>query len=448
MNLKDLAKISKGKLIGESIDIDAFSIDTRTLKPDDTYIALHGENFDGHDFIPDALDNEACAVIVSKQIPQKIPQIIVSDTYKFLEMVAINNRKNFEGKLIGITGTNGKTSTKQIVSNLLENRGLCHKTIGNKNNQIGVPFTLLSLNSKYDFSVIEIGTSEPGEIEILSNLIKPDIAAITNVSLGHLDGLRDTNSIAEEKGNIFNFSTDCGVAILPRDSDYYGFWSDNTNAKEQISFGFHKNSDFRVSNIKIDIINNTTHFNLSFDDKFESLSINGISQFNALNAALSVAIGLYCGVSIEEIRHSLLLTHLPERRLNVSLAQNGSIVIDDSYNSNPASMKNALDSLEKADGQKICVLGSMKEMGPKSKEIHKDIYNYATKKADMIFCMGEEWSGCGKDQNLIIYEDHDDLYHHLINLIDENTIILVKGSRSTRMDLIADKLKNNATTTI
>ena len=448
MNLLELAKISNGKLIGKSIDVNSFSIDTRTLKPSDTYIALLGENFDGHDFISDALDKGASAVITSKPIAIKIPQIVVSDTHKFLNMVAIHNRKNFKGKLIGITGTNGKTSTKQIISNLLENRGLCHNTIGNKNNQIGVPFTLLSLQPKHDFSVIEIGTSEPGEIGILSNLVKPDIAAITNVSLGHLDGLKDTKSIAEEKGNIIKFSTDCGVAILPRDSDFYYFWSENTNASEQISFGFHKESDFRVSDIKIDINNNSTDFKLCFDKRSENLSIKGISQYNALNAALSVATGLYCGLTIKDIRYSLLETRLPERRLNISLARNGSTLIDDSYNSNPASMKNALDSLEKANGQKICVLGSMKEMGPKSKEIHKDIYNYASKRADMIFCMGEEWAGCDTDENLIIYKDHKDLYDHLITLIDENTIILVKGSRSTRMDLIADKLKNNATTTI
>ena len=441
MNLLDLSEISDGKLFGDSFEVNGFSIDTRTIQSKDVYIALRGENFDGHDFVLNAKEKGACAAVLERPIEINIPHLIVDDTYKFLKKVAIHNRRKFNGKLIGITGTNGKTSTKQMVANLLNRKGLCHKTIGNKNNQIGVPFTLLSLQPEHDFSVVEIGTSEPGEIEILSDMAQPHMSAITNVSMGHLEGLKDTESVAKEKGNILNFKNNEGVAFLPRDSEFYEYWLENTNARETFSFGFHSESDFKVSNIKIDIAKNSTFFDLSYENKIEKFSINGISQYNSLNASLSIAVALKCNVPITEIRQSLLGIDLPERRLNVSPALKGSILVDDTYNSNPASMKNALDSLENAEGQKICVMGSMKELGSKSKQIHKDVYNYAKKKVDMIFCMGEEWSGCSEDKNFKIFKNHEEIYEHIINIIDKNTIILVKGSRSTKMDKLADKLK-------
>ena len=246
---------------------------------------------------------------------------------------------------ICITGTNGKSTSKQITFNLLNQTGTCHKTLGNKNNQIGVPFSLLTLKETCEFSVMEMGTSEPGEIKILNDQVKPDIAAITNVSMGHLDGLRDTKSISVEKGNILDFHSNNGIAILPRDSEYFDIWNKQTNAKTKISFGYHKESDFRVSNIEIDILNNLTNFVLHFDGQTKDLSMNGIGHHNPLNAALSLATVVNCGINIDTIKHNLRFTDLPERRLAVSESLNGSVLVDDSYNSNPASLKNALDSV-------------------------------------------------------------------------------------------------------
>ena len=442
-NLKQLAEISKGKLSGSSINIDSFSIDTRTINLNEAYIALEGENFDGHEFISEAALKGASAVIVNKPIEADIPHIIVADTLEFMKSIAEYNRNQFKGKMIGITGTKGKTTTKQIVANLLNGTNLCHKTLGNKNNQIGVPYSMLSLENKYKYSVIEMGTSEPGEIELLNARVKPDIAAITNVSMGHLEGLRNTESIAKEKGNILNFYSDSGVAILPRDSEFFDFWSDKTNAKEISSFGTDQNSDFRVANAEIDIENNLTHFHLYFENQREDMSINGIGLNNSLNAALATAIGLHCGIEINEIKNRLTLTDLPERRLSVTESINGSIMIDDTYNSNPASLKNALDSLDKLDKKKICVLGEMKELGLDSKLIHKEMYEYAIKRVDKVLCIGKSWSECDFDTNkeLEIFNDQDLLYDYLVSIIDDKTVLLVKGSRSTRMDIIADKLK-------
>jgi len=441
MNLLDLANISQGTLRGESSNVESFSIDTRTIKPQEVYIALKGENFDGHLFITEAIKKGASAIVLDRQVECNIPNIIVDDSYKFMNHVAVHNRNYFKGKMVGITGTNGKTTTKQIIANLLNSQGSCHQTIGNKNNQIGVPYSLLTLGNNHDYSVIEMGTSEPGEIKKLNTLVKPDIAAITNVSIGHLDGLRDTESIAIEKGNILNFWNEDGTAILPRDSNFYEYWSNETNAKQIISFGIHDDSDFKVSSIKIDVLNNLTHFRLRFDGKEENFSINGIGKHNPLNAALAIAVSILCGVETNSIKNNLTNTQLPERRLDVCKSLKGSILIDDSYNSNPASLRNALDSIDELKRKKLCILGEMKELGSNSQRLHQEMYEYASERVDKILCIGKEWSGCDSSDDLLIFKDHDALYDHLVSIIDNETILLVKGSRSTRMDKIADKLK-------
>ena len=441
MNLLDLANISQGTLRGESSNVESFSIDTRTIKPKEVYIALKGENFDGHLFITEAIKKGASAIVLDRQVECNIPNIIVDDSYKFMNHVAVHNRNYFKGKMVGITGTNGKTTTKQIIANLLNSQGFCHQTIGNKNNQIGVPYSLLTLGNNHDYSVIEMGTSEPGEIKKLNTLVKPDIAAITNVSIGHLDGLRDTESIAIEKGNILNFWNEDGTAILPRDSNFYEYWSNETNAKQIISFGIHDDSDFKVSSIKIDVLNNLTHFRLRFDGKEENFSINGIGKHNPLNAALAIAVSILCGVETNSIKNNLTNTQLPERRLDVCKSLKGSILIDDSYNSNPASLRNALDSIDELKRKKLCILGEMKELGPNSQRLHQEMYEYTSERVDKILCIGKEWSGCDSSDDLLIFKDHDALYDHLVSIIDNETILLVKGSRSTRMDKIADKLK-------
>jgi len=443
MHLKQLANIVNGKLVGKSIDFEGFSIDTRSISNNQIYIALIGKNFDGHRFLEEAQLKGAAAVIVNKLDQLDIPQLVVDDTLGFIKEVANHNRTQYEGKMIGITGTNGKTSTKQITYSLLDNNGTCHKTTGNMNNQIGVPFSLLSLENHHHYSVIEMGTSEPGEIEVLTNHVRPDIAAITNVSMGHLEGLTDTDCIASEKGNILDFHTDLGVAFLPSDSDYLDEWKKSTNAKDILTFGFDKYSDFRVSDININVENNLTNFRFSFDGQNEELVINGIGSHNALNATLSSGIAIYCGEGMDKIAQRLTCVELPQRRLSVFKSLYNSILIDDTYNSNPASLINALDSIQESTKKKICVLGVMKELGERSVEIHQEMYDYANEITDQILLVGDIWTSIGVDKtdSVLIFDDHEEIYDYLVSVLDENTILLVKGSRSTRMDLIADKLK-------
>ncbi len=444
MELKDLALLSNGVLHGDSVIVSEYSIDTRSLKEGEVYIAIKGENFDGHDFLDEAEKNKAKALIVSREVNSKLPFIVVKDTLDFMQTIALHNRSVFKGNVIGITGTNGKTTSKQILSNLLSYSHETHKTVGNKNNHIGVPFSMLNMDNRYKSSVIEMGTSQLGEIKNLTSLVKPEIAAITNVSAGHLEGLKDTESIANEKGDILKFYGSEGVAVLPRDSVFFNYWCDKTNAKKIVSFGFHKNSEFKVISPTIDIENNLTSFQLEHRGLIEEFSINGVGIHNTLNAAMGLAICTVLGIEISKIKKALHNVDFPERRLSIHQSLTNSILIDDSYNSNPESLKKSIDLIASMTNyKKICLLGEMKELGNDSGPLHSDIYQYAKNKVDYLFCLGEEWRGINDTykKNYRLCSSHEELYESVQQLIDQNTVILVKGSRSTRMDIIADKLK-------
>ncbi len=393
MELKDLALLSNGLLRGDSLEISEFSIDTRSIKKGDVYIAIEGPNFDGHDFIEDAEKKGARALIVSREVSSILPFIVVNNTLDFMETIAVHNRSSFNGNVIGITGTNGKTTSKQILSSLLSQIHKTHKTDGNKNNHIGVPFSMLNMENLYKSSVLEIGTSKVGEIENLTNLVKPNIAAITNVSSGHLQGLRDTDSIADEKGDILEFYDSNGIAVLPRDSSYFKFWCSKTNGKKVVSFGIHEDSDFKVINPSIDVENNLTSFQLMHEGLIEECSINGIGIHNTLNAAMGLAICSVIGIDISEVKEALHKVNFPKRRLSIHKSIANSILIDDSYNSNPASMKRSIDLIASMNNhKKICLFGGMKELAEGSSSLHLDVYEYAKDKVDYFHCIGEEWS--------------------------------------------------------
>ncbi len=445
MELKDLALLSNGSLRGDSLEVSEFSIDTRSIKKGEVYIAIEGQNFDGHDFIEDAEKKGAKAIIVSREVSSSLPLIVVNNTLDFMEVIAVHNRSSFSGNVIGITGTNGKTTSKQILSSLLSKIHKTHKTDGNKNNHIGVPFSMLTMENLYKSSVIEIGTNQVGEIKNLTNLVKPNIAAITNVSSSHLQGLRDTDSIADEKGDILEFYDSNGIAVLPRDSSYFKFWCSKTNSKKIVSFGIHEDSDFKVVNPSIDIENNLTSFQLMHDGLMQECSINGVGIHNTLNAAMGLAICSVLGIDISEVKEALREVNFPERRLSIHSSIANSILIDDSYNSNPASMKRSIDLIASMNNyKKICLFGEMKELAKDSSSLHAEVYEYTKDKIDYFYCLGKEWNciQASDNTNFRIFSNHEELYESAKNLINQGTVTLVKGSRSTRMDIVADKLKN------
>lgn len=446
LKLEDIAIKGEGKLLGTPLDlkVKGVSIDSRTLEKGELFLALKGPSFDGHDFIEEALKRGASSFVVEKKIESNNPYILVKDSYKFLNLLAKSTREEFKGNLVGVTGSNGKTSTKEIIFSLLSAEGICHKTPGNRNNQIGVPLSLSSLNQDFLFSVIEIGTSSVGEIKNLSELVRPNIALITNATESHLEGLGSIESVVKEKGSILDSLQNGGIAVLPRDSEFFNYWSKMARGRKIVSFGFHKDSQIVLRNPTVDLIQNSLIFEISYDKEKIGCEMQGIGTHNALNACSAFAVAYALGLDLKKLSEQLSKVTLPYRRLSVHKSLRNSIVIDDSYNANPDSMKRSLDVMTNISGRKrIFIVGEMKELGEKEELLHKEICEYAYLKVDEFLCIGELWEGGLK--HLHEKGKHFDskltLLDYLKETIDSDCVILVKGSRSTGMDFIADKLK-------
>ena len=442
--ISEIATKGKADLYGNAIEINGFSIDTRTISNGDLYIALKGKNFDGHNFINEAISKGANAIVADHYFESQVPLLVVDSTETFLRNLATMNRMNFEGPVIGITGSNGKTSSKEIVASLLSSTKRCHKTIGNKNNQIGLPFSLADLDNTYDCSILELGTSFPGEIELLRTIAKPDIALITNVSESHLSGLGSLELIAKEKGDIGCFESGKGALVINKDSRYFKMWNETTNANKVVSFGTKKGCDFQVVSTDIDFKKNLTSFVLMHENEETECIMNGVGLHNSVNAAGALAVCSTMGLVLDEIVDNLKMVKLPQRRLSPYRLSNGSLLIDDSYNANPESVKHSIDTVCVSGlNKKIMVLGEMRELGKENAKLHKEVSEYAKTRVDIFLCLGDSWKEGVKffGEKGILFSSREELIDHVFSILETDTVILVKGSRSTRMDIVADKLK-------
>jgi UDP-N-acetylmuramoyl-tripeptide--D-alanyl-D-alanine ligase len=360
-----------------------------------------------------------------------------------LDQLGTYQREIFNGKVIGLTGSNGKTTTKEIIFSLLEKEG-CHKTKGNKNNHIGVPLTLASLTNMQKYAVIEIGTNSPGEINKLSAKVTPDIALIINAAASHLEKLDSVEKVAKEKSYILRHLKNDGVAVLPRDSEFFSYWKEKCVNKRIISFGFHQNSDIWLRNVQSDFLKNKISFELNYAHKSIKCFMNGIGVHNSLNACAALAVCHALEMDLEEISINLSKVTYPSRRMEVHKGLKGSVLVDDSYNANPESMKKSLDVMKELEGKKrIFIAGEMRELGEHQDFYHGEICKYTKGRVEEFLCIGKLWEEGIKDIPNVgrSFSCKDELLDYLNTKVTKDSIILVKGSRSTGMDYIADKLK-------
>ncbi len=445
LSLLKIAKELDIQLVGGTgkETFNGISIDSRTLKPNDIFIALKGPSNDGHDYLIEAKEKGATALVVEKDISIDKPYFLVNDCYKFLDHLAKYQRDIFTGKVIGLTGSNGKTTTKEIIYSLLQKDG-CHKTKGNKNNHIGVPLTLSLLSNHYKYAVIEIGTNSPGEINNLSTKVKPDVALIINAAASHLEKLDSVEKVAQEKSFILEHLHKNGIAVLPRDSEFFFYWKERSEGRRIISFGFHQDSDIRLSNIRTDLLKNEISFDLNYVEKSIKCFMKGIASHNCLNATAALSVCHALNIELEEVSVNLSNIAFPKRRMEVKKALKDSVLIDDSYNANPESMKKSLDVLGDMHGKnRIFIAGEMGELGKQEENYHVEICEYALGKVEEFLCIGELWKeGLKHISDIgIKFSSKDKLLEYLNTKLTKDSIILVKGSRSTGMDYISDKLK-------
>lgn len=418
--------------------------DTRTIVQGDLFVALVGENFDGHDYVEQAKDNGAVGAIVSRQVDSSLTQLKVDDTRIALGNLASAHRACFKNPIIGLTGSNGKTTVKELLKAILQTCGKVLATNGNFNNDIGLPLTLFRLKLDEDFAVIEMGANHPGEIAYLTNIAKPNVAILNNAGAAHLEGFGSIEGVARAKGEIFEQLGSEGIAIVNMDDRYADYWLGITTHCERIGFGINNEADVRASEIS-----NEAHgmrFVLSHDKQSVVINLPLFGQHNVMNALAASSAAIALGVSLEKIATALDGFIAVKGRLQARKASCGALVFDDTYNANPGSMRAGIDVLVSQQGNSVLVIGDMLEGGEHSKQAHYEIGEYAKRQGvGQLFAYGpdSEEAVKGFGQNGRHYKTHESLIDDLLPVVDQQSVVLVKGSRGMRMECVVEALTDS-----
>ncbi|HSN23674.1 MAG TPA: UDP-N-acetylmuramoyl-tripeptide--D-alanyl-D-alanine ligase, partial [Methylomicrobium sp.] len=303
MRLTECAKLLQGKLTGEDKAFSSVSIDTRTLQAGDLYVAIKGERFDGNDFVDQASERGALAAVVRPGVRTKIPTIEVADTHRALAEIGGAWRKKVSTKVVGVTGSNGKTTVKEMVAAVLATNGEVLYTKGNLNNDIGVPLTLLRLDEQHRYAVIEMGANHPGEIAYTAAFAVPNVSIITNAGPAHIEGFGSVEGVAKAKGELFAALPEDGVAIVNRDDIFFEYWRSVVDGRRLISFGLRDDSDVTAAEIKTGIIENqfATTFTLLAAAGSAQCHLQLAGRHNVVNALAAAAAGLAVGLNLEQI---------------------------------------------------------------------------------------------------------------------------------------------------
>lgn len=386
MSLQQAAVATKGKCLGESVVFDAVSIDTRTLVLGSLYVAIRGEQFDGHDFIKQAEQEGACCIMVESAQETDLPQLIVEDCRLALGLLARAWREQLGLSVVGITGSNGKTTVKEMLASILAQVGSVFATKGNLNNDYGVPLTLLSLRKEHQFAVVEMGANHPNEIEYLTALTKPNVALINNAGSAHLEGFGSEQGVASAKGEIYSGLTHDGVAVINRDDQYADFWTTLCNEKKILSFAINNSADVRGA-----WKSHSQGSQMVVDTPAGSidcyLSLPG--EHNARNALAATASAFALGVELSQIKAGLEAVQSVNGRLKCHSTTSGAYVIDDSYNANPSSFSAAIEVLANCTGRKVLVMADMAELGDESKILHFSVGKQAAEAGvDALYALG------------------------------------------------------------
>lgn len=445
MRTSELLKAASGEPINFSDNnCGGISIDSRTIKEGEAFLAIKGDKFDGHNYIDEAVEKGAVCVITEKAANPAIPVIVVKDTLKALGDIAHFHRKKFDIPLIAVTGSSGKTSTKELTAHILSDKFNVLKTEGTRNNLIGLPLTLLGMNEKHDVCVVELGTNKFGEIKRLSEIAAPDAGVITNIGDSHLEFLRSRDGVFEEKSALLASLDGNCHAVLNKDDIYL------KNAKtkaEKIYFSVNNKSDYQARDIT------TEQNSISFKLNKVKFTVHIPGPHNVYNALAAVICGEIMGLRPNEIAD--ILGSYTDSLLNrMAIEKHGKItIINDTYNSNPLSFKAAIETLAMQKGyqRKIIITSDMLELGERAQEFHsKAGEEIALKGIDAVYTVGNMAAYISKsaaahglsEASAVHFPAAGELIKSLKNIARNNDIILVKGSRATHMEDIVDELKN------
>ncbi|HUW25850.1 MAG TPA: UDP-N-acetylmuramoyl-tripeptide--D-alanyl-D-alanine ligase [Gallionella sp.] len=455
MLLSQAAQVLNGRLLGPDLRFDAVSTDSRKIRAGDLFIALRGEHFDGYEFVATALQSGAVAALVNADSYEAHSSVAVSgsstlvveDTRLALGQLAAYWRAQFDIPLVAITGSNGKTTGKEMLGSILRTAAGSDSAVlvtsGNLNNDIGMPLTLLQLSAQHRYAVIEMGMNHPGEIDYLARLAKPDVALITNASSAHLEGLGSVEAVAHAKGEIFSGLKPHGTAIINADDGYAPLWRGLAGTYPLLEFGLEQPADvsgrWQPQGSGLRLSAQTPLGDFSAD-----LQVPG--AHNACNALAATAVAIALNVPLETIVAGLENFSGVPGRLQRKAARHGATLIDDTYNANPASLRAAISVLAESNtgkpaGKRVLVLGDMGELGNNAASFHAEIGAEAQRAGiEKLYALGElsrnavRAFGSGAQH----FERIEDLYKALEEELEADTTVLVKGSRFMKMERVVE----------
>lgn len=442
MKLSELSALVDGQFIGQDSSFDSISTDSRNINPGELFIAVAGDQFDGHNFVAQAQMRGAVAALVSQDVVCEIPLIKVSDTRKALGQLAAKRREQFPIPLIALTGSCGKTTTKEMLRSILS---VCGETLANIksfNNDLGVPLTLLQLTSQHQYAVIEMGANHPGEIAYLTQLAKPNVALITNIAPAHLQGFGSIEGVAKAKSEIFNSLTAAGTAIINADDNFADWLKDVLKNRTIWSFGVRNKADFYTKEIGSDDTGRFSFVLCSPQGEID-IKLPLAGQHNVMNALTAAAASMAVGATLPAIKQGLEQVSPVPGRLVIRQGRVGACVIDDTYNANPASVAAALQVLSQRSGERIFVFGGMGELGDNAGDYHKQIGELAKQlRIERVYTCGElaKLAAEAFGNHGYHFANQEELVNELQNILQPEMTILVKGSRSTKMEKVVAAL--------
>ena len=432
-----------GKLHGADLPFNGVSIDTRTLQQGELFVALQGPNFDGCDYVGQARDKGAAGAVVSRIVDAKISQIAVGDSKRALGELGGAWRQQLSPIVVGVTGSNGKTTLKELTAACLATTAPTLATHGNLNNDIGMPLMLTRIEDRHRYAVLEMGANHAGEIAYLTALARPDIVVITNAGAAHLEGFGSLDGVARAKGEILCGETRPKVAILNADDRYFDYWSKLVADTRLITFGIESDADVYARNIVAGASSSSFDLYLPGGEIDINLPLSGLH--NVRNACAAAAIAAAAGMDIADIKAGLESVKPVEGRLRRLAGINGAKIYDDSYNANPLSVVAAAEFLASLPGDNILVLGDMGELGDDAARMHADTGTQVRQAGiSRLLATGDlsrntvEGFGTGASW----YADIDELTAGLTPELHEAMNVLVKGSRFMRMERVVEALRD------
>lgn len=442
--LQRAATITGGRLAGADAPFTGVSTDTRTLSTGQLFVALKGERYDAHDVVAEAAARGAVGVIVEREVQVNVPRLMVDSSRQALADLARAWREHHAIPVIGVTGSNGKTTTKEMTAAILRRRGKVLATTGNLNNEIGVPLTLFGLDAVHATAVIEMGASGPDDISVLAAIARQTIGIITMCGPAHLLGFGSIANVAAAKGRMVATLTSDGVAVLNADDSYFAYWCEVSATRDIRSFGTGERAAYRARDLQMRAPGAGLAFVLESPLGSIDIDLPFDGRHNVYNALAAAAAALAAGATLEDVKLGLRDAHRVHGRLEITSGPRESVIIDDSYNANPASLAAAIAVLAQARGARWMVLGDMGELGPEAQNLHREAAEAARRGGvSRLFTIGVLAGEAARafGDGAKHFENLEDLAGALESALDSDVTLLVKGSRAMGLDALVSKLR-------